>query len=162
MRVPVLLGLGDEAPSAFLLVPRRRWTSTLHHCQVLIQAGFLTLPQRKMAYTSTPAFAVVFLCLKAMVGMFLSPFLVVDNCCLLTWYKAHSSNRGGFLPFPLVQLLLPTFSQPQISLASLLFPKIVNLCINPKDWRVCSSRFHTRDGLEEVARFHLSVPCPSV
>lgn len=84
----------------------------------------------------------------------------------VTWYKAHSWN-GRFPALPLVQLLLPTFSQPQTSLASLLFPKIVNLCINPKDWRVSSwshssSRFHMRDGLEEVATFHFCVPCPSV
>lgn len=70
-------------------------------------------------------------------------------------------------PFPLVQFLLPTFSQPETSLASLLFPKMVNFCINPKDWRVsswshCSSKFHMRQGLEEVARFHSCVPCPSV
>lgn len=138
----------------------------MHHCQVLVQAGFLTLPQRKMAYVFTPASAVVFLCLKAMVGMCLSPLLVVDNCCLLLGTRP-TVGTGGFLPFPLVQLLLPTFSQPQTSLASLLFPKIVNLCINPKDWRVSSwshssSRFHMRDGLEEVATFHFCAPCPSV
>ena len=40
------------------------------------------------------------------------PFPSGRQLLLVTWYKAHSWNRGGFLPFPLVQLLLPAFSQP--------------------------------------------------
>lgn len=86
----------------------------------------------------------------------------------ITWFEAHGRNKEGFLPFLQVQLLLLPLSQPQISFASLLFPQIVNLCINPKDWILSywSTAAHGfasyERGVEEVAGFISLYPAPSL
>lgn len=84
----------------------------------------------------------------------------------ITWFEAHGRNKEGFLPFLQVQLLLLPLSQPQISFASLLFPQIVNLCINPKDW-ILSYWSHSSSWLCFIwerswgsCRVHFFIPCP--